>query len=101
MERVKSAPRAEGGKRVHFLKVTIQRKRSFRSAALKRIRLEAIIAIASERTVSKSATKPAPILTSPNATELANLIFTTVVDLRISSNLSLAELFSVIDAQLS
>ena len=49
----------------------------------------------------KSATEPAPILTGPDATELANLIFTTVIDSRISSSHSYAALSSASDAQLS
>ena len=49
----------------------------------------------------KSATKPAPILTGPDATELANLIVTTVIDSRISSSHSYAEASPVSDAQLS
>ena len=49
----------------------------------------------------KSATVPAPILTGPDATELANLIFTTVIDSRISSSHPYAESSSVSDAQLS
>ena len=69
------------------LKVTIPRKRSCRSAALKQSRLEAANSIASKRTVLNSATaKPAPIVTGPDASELVNLIFTTVIDSRISSS---------------
>ena len=100
-ERVESAPRAGGGKRVPSLRVTIPRKRSCRSPALKRRRVEAPNTIASKRTVLKSATEePAPILSGPDASELANLIFTTVIDSRISSSHSSTAPSSVSDAQL-
>ena len=101
-ERVESVPRAGGGKRVPPLRVTFPKKQSCRSPALERTRLAAANAIASTRTVLKSASEePAPILTGPNATELANLIFTTVINLRISSNHSSADSSSASEAQLS
>ena len=100
-ERVESAPREGGGKQVPPLKVTIPRKRSCRSAVLKRSRLKAANAIASKRRVLKSATEPAPILTGPDATELANLIYTTVIDSRFSSTHFYDELSSSSDTQLS
>ena len=49
----------------------------------------------------KSVTEPAPILTGPDATKLANFIFTTVIDSRISSSHFYAESSCVSDAQLS
>ena len=45
--------------------------------------------------------EPAPILTGPNATELANSIFTTVLDSRISSSHYYADTFSASAAQIS
>ena len=101
-ERVESAPRAGGGKRVPPLKVTIPKKQSCRSATLKRSRLEAANAIASKRTVLNSATaEHAPSLTGPDASELANLNLTNVIHSRISSSHSYAEQSSsVSDAHL-